>query len=321
MKPNKHYLLLLVALATLTGIAHAERREIPIIDIHSQFDQHVSPERVLQTAKSSGVEMIFLSTRGRAEIQELIDMHLLAPECIVPAVRSKGGIFFSNSPRYYQRLELQGNNPLFGAKAEIILEHGKKGDRAHEYRVSINEPQAMAAVRLGITKGWPVILHYEFAWLEQKYGTAEKQKILAELSALLERYPDHPFGLMHMGQLNIQEVEWFLIQHPNVFFITSRTTPNVIRNSPHPWTPMFRGSRLARDWERLIIQYPDRFVLAFDAVFEHNWGRGYERRVHFWRRALDRLPEDVARAIAHQNAERLWGLPPTQVNGGCSQLP
>lgn len=319
MKLN--YLFLLIALGIFTGIASAERREIPIIDVHTQFDQYVSMDQIFNTVKSSGVEMIFLSTRGRGDIQDLINMHLLKPDCIVPAVRSKGRLFFSNSPQFYHMLEQQGNNPLFKAKAEIILEHAKKGDRAPEHRVSINEPQAMAAIRLGLAKGWPVLLHYEFAWLEQKYGAGEKQKIIRDLIEILERYPNNQFGLMHMGQLKIEEVTWFLENYSNVFFTTSHTTPHIIRDSPQPWTPMFRGSRLARDWERLIIQHPDRFVLAFDAVFEHHWGERYERLVHYWRRALDRLPEDVARAIAHQNAERLWGLPATHANGGCSQLP
>jgi len=72
---------------------------------------------------------------------------------------------------------------------------------------------------------------------------------------------------------------------------------------------MFRGSALASEWRELLIQFPDRFILAFDNVWPENWSHAYVEHAQFWRSALAGLPVDVARAIAHGNAERLWKIP------------
>ena len=73
---------------------------------------------------------------------------------------------------------------------------------------------------------------------------------------------------------------------------------------------MFAGRRLKGAWRKLMIDHPDRFILAFDNVFAEHWGDYYLEQIELWRKALETLPEDVAHAIAHKNAERLWHLPP-----------
>ncbi len=58
--------------------------------------------------------------------------------------------------------------------------------------------------------------------------------------------------------------------------------------------------------------HPDRFILAFDNVWEDNWGEYYLSQIRSWRKALGDLPPDAAHAVAHRNAERLWRLPPAK---------
>jgi hypothetical protein len=67
---------------------------------------------------------------------------------------------------------------------------------------------------------------------------------------------------------------------------------------------------LAPEWRELAIRYPDRFVLSFDNVRPEMWGAFYLAEARVWRRALSELPDPVAQAIAHGNAERLWKIPP-----------
>ena len=59
----------------------------------------------------------------------------------------------------------------------------------------------------------------------------------------------------------------------------------------------------------LVIKHPERFILAFDNVLEDHWSDYYLEQVAVWRKALADLPPDVAHALAHRNAERLWHLP------------
>jgi hypothetical protein len=100
--------------------------------------------------------------------------------------------------------------------------------------------------------------------------------------------------------------------HPNIYFLTSRSDPLIIRQAGQgrqPWVNMFQGSGLADDWNRLMVRYPERFALAFDNVWPEYWSDLYVERARLWRHALIKLPASVARAIAHGNAERLWNIP------------
>ena len=132
---------------------------------------------------------------------------------------------------------------------------------------------------------------------------------MAELKALLDQHPGHPFGLIHMGQLDASVAAELLAAHAN---------PIVARKSAQPWTDMFVGEDLAPDWAELMQRYPDRFVLAIDNVWPEHWSDLYVQQVTLWRQALARLPDNVAHAVAHGNAERLWKLPPATVGQGCA---
>ena len=61
-----------------------------------------------------------------------------------------------------------------------------------------------------------------------------------------------------------------------------------------------------------MIRHPDRFILGFDSVWAKVWRTFYIEQVRVWRQALRELPDDVAHAVAHKNAERLWNLPPAK---------
>ena len=44
------------------------------------------------------------------------------------------------------------------------------------------------------------------------------------------------------------------------------------------------------------------------------------QQVDLWRKALGKLPDEVAHAVAHGNAERLWKLAPAMPGQGCAAL-
>jgi predicted TIM-barrel fold metal-dependent hydrolase len=133
-----------------------------------------------------------------------------------------------------------------------------------------------------------------------------------ELERMLDAHPEEPFALTHMGQLRAAEGQRLIQAHPNIYFLTSRSDPLIIRQAGQgrqPWVNMFQGSGLADDWSRLMVRYPERFALAFDNVWPEYWSDLYVERARLWRHALSKLPASVAQAIAHGNAERLWNIP------------
>lgn len=296
---------LLFAVAVAPG---ARSADVPIIDAHSQVDHDVDLAKVVELMNRAGVVRTILSARGRVSPEEIASFAAGHPDRITAAVRTKGWPYARNEARYYRNLQRQLAMPEFRAMAEVILWHAKKGDKAPEWIVSLEAEQAQAALKAAITRGWPFIAHYEFA----AAGEA-RQRLMAEFEAALTAHRAHPFVLIHMGQLPPEEARRLIGTHPNLYFLVSHSNSVTVPRSRQPWINMFEGDGLATPWKNLIMQHPNRFVLNFDNVFAEHWGDFYLEQVKLWRGALKELPEEVARAVAHGNAERLWRLPSAQL--------
>lgn len=301
------------------GPVHGKSSRLPFIDAHSQFDEDIRPDQVIIFLARAGLTQVVLSTRGKVSPSTFLEIGATYPDCIVPSVRTKGRAYDENEPGYYKQLNEQVSQRAFKAMSEIILAHAPKGDRAREVYLQADSPQVQAAIRQAITKGWPVVLHYEFRWLTKAYGAQARANRMDELKSLLSRHPQHPFALIHMAQLDAEDAARLLAEHGNLVFLTSHANPVKISESSQPWTDMFVGEDLSPDWTALILRYPDRFVFALDNVWPEDWSEKYVRQVTFWRQALEKLPDYVAHAVAHGNAERLWKLPAAAVGKGCAE--
>lgn len=295
--------LLAVLLILAAGQVHGT--PIPIIDAHSQVDHTVDLAKVIRLMDKGGISRVILSARGRLKPRQLIEFAARNPGRVTAAVRTKGKIYVENDPRYYQLLRKQLAMPEFGAMAEVILWHAKKGNKAPQWVVPIAAAQVQAPLNAALERGWPFLAHIEFA-----AAGSDRIAYMADLEKMLNDYPAHPIGLIHMGQLPPREVRRLIEKHANVFFLTSHANTIVVSKSRQPWINMFDGRKLKPAWKDLIVRYPDRFVMAYDNVFAEHWGRYYLKQIALWRKALADLPHDVAHAVAHGNAERLWRLPP-----------
>jgi hypothetical protein len=300
--------------------AYGTSNFLPVIDAHSQFDENAPVSRVIEYAARAGVTQVLLSARGRVTTAQFLDLTSTHPACIVPSVRTKGRAFDENRPWYYALLDEQLKEPAFRAMSEIILVHAPKGKRAPEVNVAANTPQVKEAIQRAVAKGWPVVLHYEFRWLASAYGSSVRAKRMAELKSLVSQHPQQLFALIHMAQLDASDVGELLAAHPNLVFLTSQANPLTVNESRQPWTNMFADGELAPEWKSLVLRHPDRFVLAFDNVWPEHWSEKYVQQVDLWREALGKLPGEVAHAVAHSNAERLWKLAPAVVGQGCGAL-
>lgn len=285
----------------------SEASELYFIDAHSQADQKIkSLEDIIQRMDDGGVYRTILAARAGRKSEEIASFAKTYPNRIVPAVRTKSGAYNKNSPKYYKKLHKQIDNGPFHAMAEVLMYHAQKGSKAPEVVVYPDDQRVPAALQVAIERAWPFVIHIEF----QSLRGAKRQKFMAEMEALLSAHSDHPFALNHMGQLNAGEVHRLIEDHLNIYFLTAHTTPVIIQNSSEPWVNMFQGATLAKEWKNLLLHYPDRFIFALDNVWETHWNEFYLEQMECWRKALVDLPPDVAQAIAHGNAERLWKIPP-----------
>ncbi|MFC2003911.1 hypothetical protein ACFLV4_08265, partial [Chloroflexota bacterium] len=239
----------------------------PIIDVHSQFDQYVEREKIIKLMNQAGVATTILSTRGTVTPEELISFADNYPRRIVPAVRTKG-YMEQKDDKYYNLLKKQVNIEQYGAMAEVLIYHAQKGDKAPLVVYDLSDEKVQAALDYTLKKNWPFVPHIEFA-----AAGIQRDELMSKLEALLIRYPEHPFVLIHMGELNHIEVLQLIEAHENIYFITSHSNPIAAGESGQPWTNMFDGDSLLIEWKQLMTEQSDRFILGFDNVFPEHWGK------------------------------------------------
>lgn len=303
-------LLFVGGCVTTSSLENAKTR-IPMIDAHSQASKYIDLDDVIPLMNKAEVTRTLLSARRGLNWREISAFARFNPARITASVRTKGGVYRDNSPKYYRRLEKQLNDPNFGAMAEIMIYHAekRKGD-APEIDMDFEMPQPAAAISAARKKGWPIVLHIEFQSIPG--DTLQRSSFMKQFEEFLQRQDGFPVALTHLGQLKATEAQRLLRKHKNLHLITSRANWYGISQKSQPWTEMVSAGGLVPAWRKLVLQYPDRFILAFDNVWQEDWGWHYINQARIWQKALQSLPSDVAHAVAHRNAERLWRLPPAQ---------
>lgn len=69
------------------------------------------------------------------------------------------------------------------------------------------------------------------------------------------------------------------------------------------------GGQLCPEWRKLLLKYPDRFMIGSDTWVNLRW-LYYDDLMQGYRAWLGGLPADVARRIAWDNGARLFGVQP-----------
>lgn len=98
-----------------------------------------------------------------------------------------------------------------------------------------------------------------------------------------------------------------LARHPNLYM----SLRGGGRAVPHPSFALDEDGRLKPAWIRLIADFPDRFVLGSDRFHTASAPRTpvLAQTLPNLRRLVDQLPPALARRVAVDNVERLYGLP------------
>ena len=298
-------LLLAIILLYSSAVVQADAAGLYFIDAHSQVSSERVLQRVIPLMDQAGVLRTILSGRLKLDSNDIADFAERYPGRIIASIRTKGGAYKKNKKAYYKALKREVASGRFCAIAELLMHHAPKGAKADKVVVYPNDERVNEALKHARKKGWPLVVHIEFASLSRD----ERRKFMKMLRDMLHKYTKHPFAMIHMGQLGVDDVRQLIESHDNVYFMTSHTNPLAIRKSNQPWTNMFKGEVLAHEWRELVVKHPDRFILAFDNVWPDHWGDFFLREAEYWRKAFAALPNEVAHAIAHDNAERLWNIP------------
>lgn len=317
MKHLNHLLVAFFLLMPAIGLGAAE---LPIIDAHSQADEHIGFDEIIAVMDEASVSRTILTLRGSRQPEELAAFASRHPARITPAVRTKG-YMSSGKKRFKQMVGKQMRMPQFEALGEVLLWHEEKtaatvrrGDGTVGPPPQVvfppDHPRVQGVLSAAIKRGWPFVAHIEFRNIPM---VAERNDFMKKFENMLRRNPRHPFLLNNMGYLEANQVRRLIEGHSNIYFIPSWSNPIAVKaKHGQRFVNMFEGNSLSPDWRDLIVRHPERFVLGLDNIMAHHWGSFYVRQIALWRQALNKLPAHVAHAVAHTNAERLWRLLPAR---------
>lgn len=309
--------------------------DLYFIDAHSQVEKFINPQTgnnmtadqiknfIFQKMQAVNVAGSILSPRAGQSHQTILNISnpTFGTTKIYPAIAVK--------KRYYSLLQQRVDSEKFRALGEVLLYHeAKTGIGAPKVVMYPSNPKVQKLYQVAKQEGWPLILHIEDAAMPSRtritmyrelcrvglqFVGYEAHSISEGLCRNLYQngldMTDHPVVFIHMAQLPPDRVEWIINNNNNVYFMVSHSNPIADRRSP-PWINMFSNDELSPSWGKLIKEHPERFIFALDNVIQDHWTVDYREIVELWQNALERLPDSVAHAVAHGNAERLWGLTP-----------
>lgn len=261
-------LICLLAFVGTSAAALAE--DLPIFDAHIHYSHDavklVPPEEVAKILRDAGVKKALVSSSDDDGTQKL---KAAAPDIVVPALRPyrrRGEIrSWMHDPTVIDYL----NQRLGAFDYEAIGEF-------HAYGADIETPVIQQMI--GMARERNLILHH--------HGDREA------LDLIFETWPEARVLWAHSGFEDPDAIADALATYPRLW------SDLAFRSE------MARGGSLNHDWKELFLAFPDRFMVGTDTFAPERWYY-VEPHADYSRNWLADLPDDVARRIAHENAEAM----------------
>ena len=257
-----------IAILLFSPAAWAEK--LPIFDAHIHYSHDAvlltPPEEVARILREAGVKKALVSSSDDDGTQKLL---AAAPEIVVPALRPyrrRGSIgTWMHDPTVVDYLKERLAKYEYYAIGEF-----------HAYGDDIRTPVIQQMIAMARERN--LILHH--------HGDREA------LDLIYETWPEARVLWAHSGFAPPEEVA------------------DALKTYPRMWSDLaFRSDMASREkldprWEKVFTEYPDRFMVGTDTFAPERW---YYVGSHaeYSRAWLAQLPENVARMIAYQNAEKM----------------
>ena len=313
---------LLIAILICKPTYAADIYDGTLIDAHSQKGKLISVEQLSEKINKTDVDFTLLSFRLKpskikTELLEIKQLTGNKVRYLIPTKLFKFTQKTANSSKVITRLRnliktTKQNDMDYVGFGEIIVQHAPHDHKRLKYdgiNLDLNSKRISEAIDIVLKDNKPVILHVEL----NDYETDSK-KILNQLVTLSNKNPNNNFLLMHMAQIEFSEAEFIIKNTKNIHFMTShadneRRLQMKKKKGQQGWINLFdKDDKLQKKWIALMNENPKRFVFALDNVWDHQWLRGYKKRVSMWRAALAFLDKKSSVLIACGNANEYFNL-------------
>jgi hypothetical protein len=300
--------------------------DLYLFDAQSQFSHEITAQEVLDIIRKSGVQRVVLSTTQKQSNDIVYEIAKQDQERIIPGLRLKNPLFYYGPDAEFERFfsrQLEHWSKYF-VITEALIYHAEKdpqnsmGRYRQEFKTDPYSPRLQYVIKKAKELDIPVVLHIE----SRSLALRSKLELWRKLERLMIENRQVSFVYTHLAQLDSEAVRRLLDQHENTYFFLQNATLTEYkyrsgnRLQLSNWTCVFceefacsKGD-LNPEWKKLFLDYPSRFIFAMDGVESWLWKQCYENAVMEWKIAISKLPIDVGRKIAHENAERLWHIKP-----------
>ncbi len=302
---------ILAALAVVAVSATVQAQELPIADLHMHAFAKSTPADIKRRMDRNGVRWAGLGARtsggGSRKTWEEYSA-ALGDRWIAFAGQSEMIVIYKNDG--VAGLE-DANNPGFldlVREAEDDLKAGRvKGiGEVHinnrrsspvgwfQRKARADAPSFRALYKLVSEYNAVLAVHMEadsdsVAQFESLLGTDQRGRVI----------------LLHCGvQAKASLIRSLFEKHPNLFCELAVRYPPA-RKFGSIWGEIFDAGGIEQDWQTLIQDYPDRFLVGTDITDDYR----YDVAIKVVRKGLlAHLSPDTARKVAYENAQRLFNL-------------
>lgn len=251
-------------------------KDVPIFDAHIHYKEPAwgvyAPRTVIEMMDRNGVAMGLVSSTPD---EGTIMLWEYAPNRIVPELRPYHGTAGSSNWTKAEDMDKYLESRLDKYPHEGIGEF-------HIHRLDPDDEELLRKVTaMARDRDLPIHIHSGAAPVDELYRIEPSLTII----------------WAHAGMSEPAEtVERMMEKHATLYADTSFRELNILSF----------GTTLDPAWERVLKRFSDRFMVGTDTWVNGQWAR-YGELIDLNRKWLALLPADVARRIAYQNAEKLFG--------------
>ena len=255
------------------GVASATQ---PLFDAHLHYNSkdaaRYTPDQIVEILKEANIERALVTSRPPAQV---LSLYRHAPTMVVPLL----GVYRS----FADKGTWMHDATLPARVAEMLANGPWRGiGELHIFAMDRRSPVFREIVALAVQHDLPLQMHCDPSVIDALFEYAPSARVIwahggaypypSILRDYLERYP----GLA---------IDLSVRDH--------RIAPDGV---------------LDTDWEWLLMEYPDRFMVGVDTYRTARWSTYAEAagEIRAW---LEQLPESVSQAIAYGNAARRFGQP------------
>ena len=267
---------------------------IPFVDAHVHLNDLAMQLELMERYRVSRA-VVFWGGRGTNEsVAQAVRQHperLIAFASISPERTAYRPAWEANDDKLLGQLDALLATGLYKGIGEISVTHFPAAGFA-ETDFSPTGPMMTGIMRLARKYKVPVLVHVELTRM-------------AELSAMLEAFPDVPVIWAHGGYTPLFLARRMLERHPNLTYeLSARTWPQHPRSPDY--TILHDGARVWPQWLELIESQPRRFLVGTDA--SHRSAASEAMKFDSVQNFLRQLSAPARARVAQENLLELVGM-------------